>query len=523
MMARKKKITYVSLLSDESIHGTYERALDSVSHELDQNHPMMIGGEAVSADREFTVFSPVDRSICIGRFSQGTEREVKSAIGAARSGFFSWSVTGWKERAEVIERVADRLESDRFHLAALITFEAGKNRFEALAEVSEAIDMLRYYAGMYRKNQGYRTLMEPEQPGAICESVMRPYGVWAVISPFNFPLVLAAGMAGAALLTGNTVIFKPASATPLSGLKLYQAFISAGVPASALQIFTGPGNVFGGQIVKSRDIDGVAFTGSREAGMWLQRALIGAQPWPKPMISEMGSKNPVIVTEHADIGKAVDGVVKGAFGYSGQKCSATSRVYVHERISAEFQSALVGAIKQLVIGDPRERETIIGPVISEKALTTFREAVSLSVRGGGRLLTGGSVLDGGIFSRGYYVSPAVVSGLPPNHPLVLSELFVPFLILDTFSNLGEALEKANATEFGLTAGVFSEDAGEVNEFFEKIRFGVCYANRRGGATTGAWPGSQPFGGWKASGSTGKGVGGPYYLLSFLHEQAQTRL
>ncbi|NYT21113.1 MAG: aldehyde dehydrogenase family protein [Methanomicrobiales archaeon] len=522
-MTSQKKITYVSLLSDESIHGEFETALESIGREFGKSHPMMIDGKEITADREFDVFSPIDRSIHIGRFQQGTGQDAAAAVAAARSGFISWSETGWQERAGRILRVADVLEEEMFLLAALITFESGKNRYEALAEVGEAVDMLRYYAETYRTHQGYRIPMVPEQPGAICESVMRPYGVWAVISPFNFPLALGAGMAGAALLTGNTVVLKPTSTAPFSGLKLYHAFITAGVPAGSLQFFTGPGKVFGSAIVKNRDIDGIAFTGSRDAGMWLQRNFVESQPYPKPVVSEMGSKNPAIVTANADIDTAVEGIVKGAFGYSGQKCSATSRVYVHQNIATEFTEALVSAVDRLVIDDPRKKESFISPVISEKALTTFRDAVTRCRKDGGTILAGGTVLEEGIFSRGHYIRPTVVTGLPPDHSLVADELFVPFLILDTFATLGEALEKANTTEYGLTAGIFSRDTGEINEFFRKIRFGVCYSNRRGGATTGAWPGSQPFGGWKASGSTGRGVGGPYYLLSYLHEQAQTRL
>ncbi|NYT17257.1 MAG: aldehyde dehydrogenase family protein [Methanomicrobiales archaeon] len=522
-MTGKKKITYVSLLSDESIHGEYDRALDHIGSEFGRSHPMMINGREITAEQQFDVFSPIDRSIHIGRFQQGTEQDAKAAVAAARSGFASWSETDWGKRADIIDSVADTFERDRFLLAALITCESGKNRFEAIAEVGEAIDMLRYYTETYRNHQGYRTPMVPEQPGAVCASVMRPYGVWAVISPFNFPLALAAGMAGAALLTGNTVVLKPTSQAPLSGLKLYRAFLSAGVPPGSLQLFTGPGKIFGSALVGNRDIDGIAFTGSRDAGMWLQRNFIASQPWPKPLVSEMGSKNPAIVTETAEISKAVEGIVKGAFGYSGQKCSATSRVYIHLSIAAEFTKALVSAVGKLVIDDPRKKETFISPIITSNALATFKDAVAQCRKDGGTILSGGSVLEGGIFSRGAYVTPTVVTGLPHDHPLVTAELFVPFLILDTFTTLDEALDKANATEYGLTAGIFSEAPEEIEEFFRKIRFGVCYANREGGATTGAWPGSQSFGGWKASGSTGRGVGGPYYLLSYVHEQAQTRL
>jgi 1-pyrroline-5-carboxylate dehydrogenase len=235
----------------------------------------------------------------------------------------------------------------------------------------------------------------------------------------------------------------------------------------------------------------------------------------------MGSKNPVIITVKADLEKAAEGVLRGAFGYCGQKCSATSRVMVQEPVAQEFVESLKRRTEALKIGDPRERGVFLGPVIDEKAKRTFTGAVDLCKKDGGTVITGGKVREEGAFSRGNYVEPTLVTGLPQGHTLVKRELFVPFLVIDTFTTLGEALEKANDTEYGLTAGIFSEDAAEVEAFFEQIQSGVCYSNRRGGATTGAWAGHQSFGGWKASGSTGKGVGGPYYLLSYMREQAQT--
>jgi 1-pyrroline-5-carboxylate dehydrogenase len=241
------------------------------------------------------------------------------------------------------------------------------------------------------------------------------------------------------------------------------------------------------------------------------------------MVAEMGSRNPVIVTAKADLAKAAEGVARAAFGYSGQKCSATSRVYVQEPVAGEFLRLLGERAEALEIGDPRERGVFMGPVIDEKAGNTFREAVALCRKDGGTVRTGGKIRAEGPLSKGYYPEPTIVTGLPRGHELERRELFVPFLVVDTFSTPGEALDRANDTEYGLTAGIFSEDREEVEAFFREIRFGVCYANRRGGATTGAWAGRQSFGGWKASGSTGKGVGGPYYLLSYLREQSQTRL
>jgi 1-pyrroline-5-carboxylate dehydrogenase len=522
-MKQEKKLTYVDLLADESIHKHYEKALEEAESLLGKSWPMFIGGSEVRSGVEFEVRSPFDTGILVGRFQKCRRDNIAAAIASARSGFQPWSSLDWKDRTQVLRKAADNLDDQKFLLSAIITFECGKNRTEALAEASESVDLIRYHANQYEKNQGYVVRLKPEGPKASDRSIMRPHGVFAVISPFNFPLSLATGMATGALLCGNTVVLKPTSTAPFSALKLYQALVESGVPDSAVQYLTGPGATFGEAIVPDLGIDGIAFTGSRDAGMWLHREFIAKQPYPKPVITEMGSKNPVIVTLSADMFKAAEGVSKAAFGYSGQKCSAASRVYVHELAAPEFLFLLREKAESLVVGDPRDKETFLGPVIEERARERFRQAVLRAQQDGGKIVTGGKVLSSGTFDRGFYVQPTVVTGLRTDHPLAKQELFVPFLLVFTFSTIEEALELANDTEYGLTAGIFSEDKKEIDYFFDHIRFGVTYANRKGGATTGAWPGYQSFGGWKASGSTGKGIGGPYYLLSYLREQTQTRI
>ncbi|MDT8356928.1 MAG: aldehyde dehydrogenase family protein [Methanomicrobiaceae archaeon] len=522
-MKGKEKITYTSLLADSSIHGKFEDALEKIGQRLGQHHPMFIGEKGIFSNEEFPTRSPLDSEIIIGHFQKGTGEDARKAVRAAKDAFVTWSSTDWRERVRIIRECANTLDRQKFLLAALICYEIGKTRTEALAEVGEAIDFLRYYAGHYESREGYITPLSSGAPGEEPQSVMKPHGVWAVISPFNFPVALAAGMASAALLTGNTVVMKPTSLAPYSALRLYQAFISSGIPPGALNVVTGPGEPFGDAIVGNRDVDGIAFTGSRSVGMWLYRSFASSQPYPIPVVLELGSKNPVIVTAHAEIEKAVEGVVRAAFGYSGQKCSAASRLYLERSIADPFLEALTTRIGELRVGDPREKEVFTGPVITRKALTTFRNAVDEAKRDGGKVLAGGSVLERGIFGRGNYAVPTVISDLSPEHRLFTEELFVPILAVDTFTTLREALDKANNTEFGLTAGIFSEKEAECEYFFDHIKFGVTYSNRKGGATTGAWPGAQPFGGWKGSGSTGRGVGGPHYLLSFMREQAQTRV
>ncbi len=522
-MQESEKVTYVSLESDESFHGEYEAALLEIEQEFGERHPMYIGGREVTAPREFEARSPIDPGILLGIFPEGGEDHAREGIAAANEAFWEWSRRDWRERVAIVRKTADAIEDRLFPLAALLTCEAGKTRYEALAEVGEAADMLRYYCGIYEQNNGYVFPMRSPAPGEECRSVMRPYGVWAVISPFNFPIALAASMITGALLTGNTVVFKPTSKTPLSGATLYRLFVESGVPPGALNLVTGPGGPFGEVVVAHPDVAGIAFTGSRAVGMWLQRQVAAAQPYHKPLVAELGSKNPTIVTASADIGKAVEGVARAAFGFAGQKCSATSRVYVHSSVAERFLQALRDRVDRMEVGDPRRREVAYGPLIDDDARLTFQKAVEEAIGDGGRLVAGGEVLGDGLYGRGAYVRPTVIAGLAHDHRLFREELFVPVLPVGTFESIEEALTFANATDYGLTAGIFTEDPEEIGYFFNRIRFGVVYANRRGGATTGAWPGAQPFGGWKASGSTGRGAGGPYYLLSFVREQAQTRV
>ncbi len=517
----EKKVTYVTLLADKSIHPHYEEALKKVEKDFGKHHPMFIDGRNVLAgEGEFEDRSPIDPSIILGYFQKGTALHARKAIAAAEDTFEEWSRRPWTERASIIRKAAGLMEEKRFYLSALITYEVGKNRFEAIAEVMEAIDMFRYYAELMDESSGYVKPMQPGAPGEKTKSVLRPYGTWVVISPFNFPLALAGGMATGALITGNTVVFKPTSDAPFLGLMLYEILTSAGVPPAAFNYVTGAGSSFGDEIARNPGVTGIAFTGSKDVGMKLYRDFVNNQPYPKPFIAEMGSKNPAIITSKADLEKAAEGVVRGAFGYSGQKCSATSRVYVDRGIKNDFLKILKNKVEQLKVGDPRDKDVFVGPVVNEKALKNYQRYLELARKDGGKTLAVGTIQDKPP-PKGYYVKPVVVTGLPSKHRLIKEELFVPLIIVDEFKELDEALKKANDTEFGLTAGIFSQDIDELDQFFRNIDFGVTYANRKGGATTGAWPGAQSFGGWKGSGATGKGVGGPYYLLEFMHEQAQT--
>jgi 1-pyrroline-5-carboxylate dehydrogenase len=523
-MPRKRapKITYTTLFADESLNPKYDAALARFKSRIGKRYPMYIGRKEVWSDAgEFEHRSPVDTSVVVGKFQVGTRKDAKDAIAAAKEGFEGWSSEPWLERVRVLEKYARLIDQRKFDIAVAITYEVGKNRLEALAECWEAIDAVKFYAKIMRQEKGYTRRMGQGGPGEHTLVLGKPHGAWPVISPFNFPFMLANGMAMGALITGNSVILKPTSEAPLTGLMLYHLYRDAGVPAGAVNFVTGPGSNFEDEFVSNPDVAGIAFTGSRDVGMRLYRRFLTEQPYPKPILLEMGSKNPTIVTDRADIQKAVEGTVRAAYGYGGQKCSATSRVYVQKEVKDKFLSALESRIAKLVIGDPREKQVFMGPIINDKAVEKFEASVAEARSAGGKVVAGGKILRTGAMAKGFYVEPTVVADLPEGHRLMREELFLPFVAVDEFSTVDEAVAKANATEYGLTAGIFSEDKREMKKFFDGIKFGVTYANRSGGSTTGAWPGAQSFTGWKASGATGRGVGSPFYLLNFIRDQSQT--
>jgi len=330
-------------------------------------------------------------------------------------------------------------------------------------------------------------------------------------------MALAAGPSSAALVAGNTVVFKPAHLGVFTGLKLYEIYMEAGVPKGAFHYLSGPGSVVGDEIVNHPDVAGITFTGSYDVGMGIYKSF--AKDFPKPVICEMGGKNPTVVTDKADLDKATDGVLRSAFGFGGQKCSANSRVYVHRSVYEQFTRLLKEKTEKVKVGNPLEKDVYVGPVIDENAVATFEEAAA-EAKKNGKIVAGGERIAEGELGRGTFVQPTIAE-VPLDSWIWKKELFVPFVAVAPYDDLDEALRLANETEYGLTAGFYGEDKAEIEKFLDTIEAGVVYVNRRAGATTGAWPGVQPFGGWKGSGTTGKAGGGPYYLLQYLREQSRT--
>jgi 1-pyrroline-5-carboxylate dehydrogenase len=512
------RITYATMTADnEELHQRYEEAVDRARGELGREHPFHVNGEERWGEGFHEERSPIDSNIVVGKFAQGTKQDAKDAIAAARAFAPTWASTPWQERVAVMRRAAELISERVFDIAALMAIEVGKNRLEAMGDVQESADLIAYYCDAMERNAGFTKPMGRLSDAETNIDVLRPYGVWAVISPFNFPLALAAGPVGGALVTGNAVVLKPSNAGAFMGVKLYEALRDAGVPAGAFHMITGRGSEVGQELQDNADVDGLTFTGSYEVGMGIYRTF--AKDFPKPAICEMGGKNPAIVSAKADLDKAADGVMRSAFGFGGQKCSATSRVYVQREVYEPFVDLLRKKAEAIKVGDPLKRENWLGPVINEDAVQTFEEAAE-EVRKNGRIIAGGERLAEGDLGRGNFVKPTVAE-VPLDNWIWKKELFVPFVAVAPVDSLDQAFQLANDTEYGLTAGFFSEDRGEVDEFLDKIEAGVVYVNRRAGATTGAWPGYQPFGGWKGSGTSGKAGGGDYYLLQYMREQSRT--
>ena len=530
----KNEFTYKIFLEEgreDEFDSLFDGAVSRVKENaMGKRHPLYIGGNEVFAQEELLEYSPIDKTL-IGRFQKGTRENAKQAIDAAQHAFDSWSDTDYRERAAIFDKAADIMSERKFDISAILSMENGKSRYESVGEVDEAIDFFRYYAIDMARNKGYlrRTKLaaSPAKVKAGFQGApgreekvsirLRPYGVFGVLGPFNFPMSIPAGMSCGALITGNTVVFKPSSTdnmTMLTGVELYKAFRDAGVPAGAFNLITGPGSEVGDELAVNPKVGGIAFTGSKAVGTgMIKRTLeLGLQ---KAFVVEMGGKNPAIVSQHSNIDDAVSGIASASFGYCGQKCSACSRVYVHESIKEEFISKLLDKVRTFKIGDPLKKDNYVGPLISASSLDKYKKAVE-DAKSGGRLVYGGKQADAGL--AGAYVEPVIFEGEHSNR-LFHEELFLPFLSITTYKKFDDALRMSNDVPYGLTAGLYSKKKSEINEFMDRIEAGVVYMNRETSATTGAIVGLHTFVGWKGSGLTGKGTGSRFYLQQFMREQS----
>jgi acyl-CoA reductase-like NAD-dependent aldehyde dehydrogenase len=517
------KLTYSTMFAPpRELHDRFAAAVERTQRRLGLTHGFRIDGQLIQRTQRHIARDPAGQQRVLGEFSVAGLPDVDAAIAAARNALPAWRGTPWRERVAMLNRVARLIDERLYDIAAAVSFEVGKNRMEALGEVAEVSAFFDLYATQMEDNAGYdHALPDDPLPGfkSRNRSVLKPYGVWAIVAPFNYPFALAGGPVAAALVAGNTVVLKGSLDTPWSAVLLDQCLHDAGLPEGVFNFITG-GSEIGDALIRHDGIDGVTFTGSHRVGMHILRAQV-ARDVPRPCIAEMGGKNAAIVSAHADLDVAAQGIVRSAFGMSGQKCSALSRIYVIDRVA----DALIARIRDLVdgiaMGCPQDEATWIGPVTTRSAHERHHRCVTQLNEAGARVLAGGHPIDDPAKRDGFFCAPTLAEA-PLDHPLWREEMFAPIVMLAPVKDVQEAMQRANDSRFGLTAGFFGAES-EVPWFFDHIEAGVTYANRPQGATTGAWPGYQPFGGWKGSGSTGKALASFHYLPQYMREQSQTRI
>ena len=488
-----------------------QAALAAVKQQLGQHHQPLINGEYVSTDNQLDSVNPSDPSEIVGTVGQISVEQADEAIAAAKAAFETWKHTPARERAAIIAKAADLLEARRHELNAWMVFEGGKPLHQADAEVSEAADFCRYYAAEMERLD---TEIVYDVAGECDRYFYRPKGIVLVISPWNFPLAIPTGMTVAALVTGNCALLKPAAPTAVIAAKLTEILTEAGIPKGVFQYVPGKGSTAGSHMVKHPDVNMIVFTGSQEVGcqIYAEAAILRpGQKHLKRVVAEMGGKNAIIVDESADLDQAVQGVVYSAFGYSGQKCSACSRVIVMSSIYKTFVARLIEATKSLNVGSAIEPSTKVGPVIDEAAQRKIKEYIEK----GEAEATLALKMDAP--ETGYFVGPVIFTDVHPNAAIAQEEIFGPVLSVIKADGFEQAIAIANGTNYALTGGLYSRTPSHIQQAQAQFEVGNLYINR---TITGAIVARQPFGGFKLSG-VGSKAGGPDYLLQFLDPRTVT--
>ena len=490
-----------------------QEALEKVRSELGQTYPLIVDGEEIHEGDVRASVNPADPSQVVGNFVQATTELADRAVHSSHRFFEDeWKKVSAEERAQIFFRAADLMRERKLELAAVMVYEVSKSWTEAVADVAELIDFCEYYARMMMKLAGPQEIVE--YPGEENELRYIPLGVTVVIPPWNFPGAIMGGMAAAALVTGNTVVLKPASGSPLIAWKYVQILHEAGLPKKALTFLPGPGGQIGDALVDHPLTRLIAFTGSKEVGLRIfERAskLNEGQIWLKRTILEMGGKDAQIVDETADLDAAADAIVAGAFGFQGQKCSACSRAIIVDEVYDEVLEKAVEKARTLTMGDPAARENFLGAVIDESAYNSIREYIEIGKKEG-RLLLGGEVDES---QDGYFIPPTIFADIDPEARIAQEEIFGPVVAFIRARDFDHALDIANGTEYGLTGGLFSCSRDRLERAREELHVGNLYLNRK---ITGALVGVQPFGGFNMSGTDSK-AGGPDYLLLFTQAKA----
>ena len=457
-----------------------------------ETHNNYIGGRWVPSrgGSTYTITNPASKRQALGEFQSSTGTDARDAVAAAAAALGGWADTPAPSRAAVLFKALGLLERRSDEIARTITLEEGKPIADAMGEVRRAMNIIEYAAGEGRRMFGYTT--PSELPDTIAYTVRRPVGVVAIITPWNFPLAIPAWKIAPALICGNTLVFKPASSTPATAVKLVQIFEEAGLPPGVLNLVTGPGSSVGRVFVESPDVKGISFTGSTEIGTGIYAD--GARSLKKVQC-EMGGKNAVILLADADLDKALGGIVQGAFGSTGQRCTATSRVIVEEPIYDEFMEQLVARTADLKIGNGLDPDVDVSPLASQSQLDTVTGYIGIGAEEGARLVYGGNTLSGGIYDDGYYVEPTIFTDVDPSMRIAQEEIFGPVLTVFRAKDLRDAVSISNSVEFGLSSSVYTRDLAQAFEYVNTVETGMVHINSPtlGGEV------HLPFGGLKSSG------------------------
>lgn len=489
--------------------GRMASSLNALRDQLGKQYPLEMTDKEVEFAESLTSRNPADPKMVLGHISLASPIQVNHAMVRADAAQERWAVVPVTERAQLLRKAASRMRQLRFELAAWTVLEVGKTWREADADITEAIDFLEYYSHRIERLGGRSGLLQV--PGERNELQYFPRGIAVVIAPWNFPVAILTGMSAAALAGGNVVILKPAEQSSLVGLRVARILREAGFPQDVVQCLPGWGNEVGAALVRHAATRQVLFTGSRAVGLSIIQIcgnVETGQRFVKHVVAEMGGKNAVIVDEDADLDAAVEGVLASAFGYAGQKCSAASRAIVHAAVYERFVERLSAAADRLVVGDPSNPETDMGPLIEEGAMIRLREAIA-QAQEVGRLAY--QYPEAKLPKRGYFVGPTIAVDIPASHSLATQELFGPLLCVFRVHSFVEALELANDTDYALTGGIYSRSPANVDKAIAHFDVGNLYINRK---IAGAAVGRQPFGGHRLSG-LGTKAGGPDTLLQTL--------
>jgi 1-pyrroline-5-carboxylate dehydrogenase len=492
----------------------YREAIEAVERQLGIHAPLVIGGERVDTGRVIESLDPSRPGRIIGTAASATKEHAEAALAAAWRAYPHWSARPAEDRARVIHRIGDLMAERIYEFAAWQTFEAGKNWAEAEADVAEAIDFCRYYA--HQAIEMDRSLPVYEYPGETNESWLQPIGAGVVIPPWNFPLAILVGMTVGPVAAGNTVVLKPASNTPLIGWAFIQVAEEAGVPPGVINFLPGPGSEVGDTLVDHPTTRFVNFTGSKEVGLRIAERsarVHEGQKWMKRAYMEMGGKDALIVDETSDLDAAADDVVRSAFGFQGQKCSACSRLIVVDAVHDELVAKVVERAAALSVGPPVENHPV-GPVVSAAQHRSILDEIERG-KSEGTLVLGGNPIER---DGGYYIEPTIFTDVAPDARLAQHEIFGPVLAVIRVADFDEALAVANGTEYGLTGGLHSSSESRIERARREFHVGNLYINRK---ITGALVGIQPFGGFNMSGSNAK-AGGPDYLRLFMEMKSVAR-